>query len=245
MEPRRVHHRRPRVRRGQAQTRGGDSCGLNVPEVGFETVCRRQQLGLLGEWTASATLSDCMPESADENEPPPLVAPVSVNGRVGPSGTPPVSAPRRIVAPANPFDVSAAYAISMRLSLALGLVPGLGTGLLLVLVAGAGVASQHRLAAASAGTRSGPGARLHAVVHSGRWFATLPALSRRTVASRAASPVGCEPGGVSAGRAPGRPAARAGTGRVLVLVFSTLALPGRHADGGLGIPRSEPSVCAA
>ena len=39
VEPRRVHHRRPRVRRGQAQTRGGDSCGLNVPELGFETVC--------------------------------------------------------------------------------------------------------------------------------------------------------------------------------------------------------------
>ena len=36
-----------------------------------------------------------------------------------------------------------------------------------------------------------------------------------------------------------------GTGRVIVLVFSTLALPGRHADGRLGIPRSEPSVCAA
>ncbi len=38
--------------------------------------------------------------------------------------------------PSNPFDVSRPYAVVMSLALALALVPGLGTGLLLVLVAG-------------------------------------------------------------------------------------------------------------
>ncbi|HET6319908.1 MAG TPA: hypothetical protein VFG86_25905, partial [Chloroflexota bacterium] len=38
--------------------------------------------------------------------------------------------------PHNPFDVSLAYAVVMSLALALALLPGLGTGLLLVLLAG-------------------------------------------------------------------------------------------------------------
>jgi hypothetical protein len=37
------------------------------------------------------------------------------------------------------FDVSTVYALAMRLSLAMGLLPGLATGLLLVLIAGAGL----------------------------------------------------------------------------------------------------------
>jgi hypothetical protein len=37
----------------------------------------------------------------------------------------------------NPFDVSGPYAAVMRIALGLALLPGLGTGLLLVLVAGA------------------------------------------------------------------------------------------------------------
>jgi hypothetical protein len=39
----------------------------------------------------------------------------------------------------NPFDVSGPYAAAMRLALAMALLPGLGTGLLLVLIAGAGL----------------------------------------------------------------------------------------------------------
>ncbi|HTD76612.1 MAG TPA: hypothetical protein VK898_03175, partial [Chloroflexota bacterium] len=42
-------------------------------------------------------------------------------------------------APKNPFDVSGPYATAMRLALAMALVPGLGTALLLVLVAGVGL----------------------------------------------------------------------------------------------------------
>jgi hypothetical protein len=166
-----------------------------------------------------------MPEPADENEPPPLVAPVSVNGHVGPSGTPPVSAPRRIVAPANPFDVSAAYAISMRLSLALGLVPGLGTGLLLVLVAGAGfpvsiawpqLAQAHGQVQAlgytllfilAVGLQLFPRFLGAPLLHVQRapWGASLVALA--LVARLVGQPLG------------------PGTGRVIVLVFSMLALP--------------------
>src|SRR5207237_5794942 len=100
---------------------------------------KRHQLRLESHsWHRIRTTIHCMSESADENQPAPVVAPVSVTGRVGQSGTCPARAPRRTVAPANPFDVSRPYTTSMRLSLALGLVPGLGTGLLLVLVAGAG-----------------------------------------------------------------------------------------------------------
>jgi len=39
----------------------------------------------------------------------------------------------------NPFDVSGPYAVSMRLALAMALAPGLGTGLLLALIAGLGL----------------------------------------------------------------------------------------------------------
>src|SRR5919202_5820772 len=61
----------------------------------------------------------------------PRRTPASVNGRAQPREA------RSVAAYANPFDVSGPYAAAMRLALALALVPGLGTGLLLVLVAGA------------------------------------------------------------------------------------------------------------
>ena len=61
----------------------------------------------------------------------PWRTPASVNGRVA------IHAARPVAAHANPFDVSGPYAAAMRLALALALVPGLGTGLLLALVAGA------------------------------------------------------------------------------------------------------------
>lgn len=44
--------------------------------------------------------------------------------------------------PINPFDVSGPYAAAMRLALGMALLPGLGTGLLLVLIAGAGLPLQ-------------------------------------------------------------------------------------------------------
>ena len=61
----------------------------------------------------------------------PRRTPAPVNGRARPREA------RSVAAYANPFDVSGPYAAAMRLALALALVPGLGTGLLLVLVAGA------------------------------------------------------------------------------------------------------------
>jgi hypothetical protein len=45
----------------------------------------------------------------------------------------------RAAAPRNPFNVTGPYAATMRLSLSMALLPGLGTGLLLVLVAGLGL----------------------------------------------------------------------------------------------------------
>ena len=166
-----------------------------------------------------------MSESADENQPAPVVAPVSVTGRVGQSGTCPARAPRRTVAPANPFDVSRPYTTSMRLSLALGLVPGLGTGLLLVLVAGAGLpvniawpqlAQAHGQVQAlgytllfilAVGLQLFPrflGAPLMHVQRA-QWGAGLVALAL-------------------VARLVGQPLAP-GVGRVTVLVFSVLALP--------------------
>src|SRR5438132_11783526 len=79
-----------------------------------------------------------MHESADEHGTAPVVPPVASAGKDGPSTSRPAATrPKRRVTPANSFDVSTVYATAMRLSLALGLLPGLGTGLLLVLVAGA------------------------------------------------------------------------------------------------------------
>ena len=79
-----------------------------------------------------------MHQSADEHGTIPVVPRVASAGKDGPStNRPAATRPRRTVTPASSFDVSAVYATSMRLSLALGLLPGLGTGLLLVLVAGA------------------------------------------------------------------------------------------------------------
>ena len=166
-----------------------------------------------------------MSESADENQPPPVVAPVSVTGRVGQSGTCPARAPRRTVAPANPFDVSRPYTTSMRLSLALGLVPGLGTGLLLVLVAGAGLpvniawpqlAQAHGQVQAlgytllfilAVGLQLFPRFLGAPLIHVQRaqWGAGLVALAL-------------------VARLVGQPLAP-GVGRVTVLVFSVLALP--------------------
>jgi hypothetical protein len=64
---------------------------------------------------------------------------VARNGRVGP-GQPPEKAsalaPPRVPPHANPFDVSRPYAVVMSLALGLALLPGLGIGLLLVLIAG-------------------------------------------------------------------------------------------------------------
>jgi hypothetical protein len=180
---------------------------------------RKAQLGRI-----SNTI-DCMSESADENQPAPVVAPVPVNGRVGQSGTSPARAPRRNVAPANAFDVSRPYTTSMRLSLALGLVPGLGTGLLLVLVAGAGLpvniawpqlAQAHGQVQAlgytllfifAVGLQLFPrflGAPLMHVERA-QWGAGLVALAL-------------------VARLVGQPLAP-GVGRVTVLVFSVLALP--------------------
>ena len=113
----------------------------------------------------------------------------------------------------------------MRLSLALGLVPGLGTGLLLVLVAGAGLpvsiawpqlAQAHGQVQAlgytllfilAVGLQLFPRFLGAPLLHGQRapWGASLVALSL-------------------VARLVGQPLAP-GTGRVIVLVFSTLALP--------------------
>ena len=166
-----------------------------------------------------------MPESADENEPAPVVAPVSVNARVGPSGTSPVPASRRIFGPVNPFDVSAPYAISMRLSLALGLVPGLGTGLLLVLVAGAGFPvsiAWPQLAQAHGQVQALGYTLLFILAVALQLFPRFLGTPLRHVQR---APWGASLVALAVvARLVGQPLAP-GPGRVIVLVFSVLALP--------------------
>ncbi len=167
-----------------------------------------------------------MHESSGENEEVPVDAPASKNGRVGASRTPSaLAAARRIAAPANPFEVSGPYAIAMRLSLALGLLPGLGIGLLLVLVAGAGLpftiawpqlAQAHGQVQAlgyallfilAVGLQLFPRFLGAPLLHARRapWGATMVALAL-------------------VARLVGQPLAPS-AGRVIVLTFSALALP--------------------
>ena len=108
-----------------------------------------------------------------------------------------------------------------------------------------GAPSQYRLASTRAGTWPGPGTRLHAAVHSRGWPSALPALSRRTLDTRAACPVGCRPGGFSAGCAAARPAARTGCGAGHRPRFLSAGAAGGNVDRRLGFPRSEPAVGTA
>src|SRR5438309_2243416 len=78
-----------------------------------------------------------MATAPEDKTPASLTSRAVANGQVTPQSEISGSARgKRFMPPANPFDVSGPYAATMRLALSMALLPGLGTGLLLVLVVG-------------------------------------------------------------------------------------------------------------
>src|SRR5438067_4813409 len=167
-----------------------------------------------------------MDESAEEPGTVPVVPRVASAGKDGPStNRPAATRPKRTVTPANSFDVSAVYATSMRLSLALGLLPGLGTGLLLVLVAGAhlpvAIAWPHL--AQAHGQVQALGYTLLFILAVG--LQLFPRFLGAPLLHVQRAPWGASLVALAlVARLVGQPLAP-GPGRVIVLVFSVLALP--------------------